>query len=98
MINYENDDFHNSNGIGILQDYDSWHERSWNSCELKLFDYENFRGTQTRILRKKKRIRRGHTKYSLQNLGRCCWQIYRLVIDFFKSKLNKFEDLKKITL
>ena len=30
-----------------------------------------------RIMKKKKRIRRGHTQYSLQNLGPCCWNIYR---------------------
>merc|ERR1712002_981758 len=76
LTNNQNNDFDNSNGVRILQDFDSWYERSWNSCELKVFDNENFRGKQTRIQRQKKRIRRGRTKYSLQNLGRCCWKIY----------------------
>ena len=50
---------------------------SWDSCELKLFDRENFRGSQTEITKEKKRIRRGHTQYSLQTLGSCCWNVYR---------------------
>jgi len=65
-----------TDGIGIEQDQDAFVSRSWNTCQLKLFNQENFRGTQTRIMRKKKKITRGRKKYSLQSRGSCCWEIY----------------------
>ena len=58
---------------------DAWVSHSWNSCALKLFNLDNFRGTQTRIMRERKRITRGRKKYSLQSRGSCCWEIYRYV-------------------
>jgi len=75
-IDEDYSDYENENGIGIEQDQDAWVEHSWNSCELKLFNRENFGGTQTRIMRRKKRITRSRKKYSLQSRGSCCWEIY----------------------